>query len=329
MAGAYARLSGKLGVCIASNGPGVANILPGIAVENAEGNRVLLITSSRRSPIIHPDRGGTYQCFDQVAVTKPMTKWSTVLPGFKRVSELLERALRMSNTGRPGVIHLDVPEDVINSKLKDVSKPIITMHVPAACGDVFRKDSVAVFDGGATAVWSHFYHTVRVPNSLVSTPHFGHLGAGTGQALGAAVARPSKQVYCITGDGAFGFHLQEIETAVRHHLPVVFLVVCDRQWGMVKMSQQFSLKPVKTVIKKSLGPDETIGTELGEIAFDRLAESMGAYGERVADPRELKPALQRCIDTGKCSVVHVDVNPVKHMWAPGLKDFKKMHQEPS
>src|SRR5450756_297083 len=60
MAGAYARLTGKLGVCMASNGPGVANILPGVAVEQAEGNRVLLITSSRRQGITYPDRGGTY-----------------------------------------------------------------------------------------------------------------------------------------------------------------------------------------------------------------------------------------------------------------------------
>ena len=48
MAGAYARLTGRLGVCMASNGPGVANLLPGLAVENAEGNRVLAITSCRR-----------------------------------------------------------------------------------------------------------------------------------------------------------------------------------------------------------------------------------------------------------------------------------------
>ncbi len=70
MAGAYARLTGKLGVCMASNGPGVANVLPGVAVENGEGNRVLLITSWRRSPIVWPDRGGTYQYFDQVGVTR-------------------------------------------------------------------------------------------------------------------------------------------------------------------------------------------------------------------------------------------------------------------
>jgi acetolactate synthase-1/2/3 large subunit len=54
MAGAYARLTGRLGVCIASNGPGAANVLPGIAVENGEGNRVLVLTSWRRAPIVGP-----------------------------------------------------------------------------------------------------------------------------------------------------------------------------------------------------------------------------------------------------------------------------------
>ena len=52
MAGAYARLTGRLGVCIASNGPGAANALAGVAVESGEGNRVLLITSWRRSQIV-------------------------------------------------------------------------------------------------------------------------------------------------------------------------------------------------------------------------------------------------------------------------------------
>ncbi len=57
------------------------------------------------------------------------------------------------------------------------------------------------------------------------------LGAGLGQALGAKVAFPGRQVYCIIGDGAMGFHPQEIETAVRNELPVVFLVLCDRRGG--------------------------------------------------------------------------------------------------
>ena len=116
MAGAYARVTGRLGVCMASNGPGVANILPGIAVENAEGNRVLVITSSRREGIIDPDRGGTYQYFPQTEVTRPMTKWSCAVPSADRVAEVLRRALRISWTGRPGVVHVDIPESIMNGQ---------------------------------------------------------------------------------------------------------------------------------------------------------------------------------------------------------------------
>src|SRR3972149_5771728 len=123
MAGAYARLTGKLGVCIASNGPGVANMLPGVAVENGEGNRVLLVTSSRRTGITYPDRGGAYQCFDHVGVIRAMSKWSETVPPFERIPELGQKALRACFTGRPGVVHLDVPENLINGACADVALP--------------------------------------------------------------------------------------------------------------------------------------------------------------------------------------------------------------
>lgn len=123
MAGAYARITGKLGVCMASNGPGVANVLPGVAVENGEGNRVLLITSSRRTGIGYPDRGGTYQYFNQVGVIKPMSKWSGAAPSFARVPELVRRAFRKSFQGRPGVVHIDVPENIMNGD--DAAPPFL------------------------------------------------------------------------------------------------------------------------------------------------------------------------------------------------------------
>jgi acetolactate synthase I/II/III large subunit len=526
MAGAYARLKGCLGVAIASNGPGVANALAGIPAENAEGNRVLLLTSSRRKAITYPDRGGAYQYFNQVAVIKPMSKWSGFVSAPARVAELLRRALRISYKGRPGLVHLDVPEDIMNGKekydavwggisyrnrellcpapglvekaaamlieaelpvihagsgvihaaayeelqtlaemlyapvttswsgrgvlpethelsmpmvlvdtvnetrtaadvvmilgsrlgetdwwgkapywrnpaeqrtiqvdideemlglnrpvelailgdvklflnglinlikekqgdinredrqekvaklvksrektrakldekLSDTALPMVTAYVPAVAREVLPDDTVVVFDGGNTAVWGNFYFQVRRPNTQLSTHHFAHLGAGIGQALGAAVARPDSRVVCIIGDGAFGFHPQEIETAVRNKLNVIFLVICDKQWGMVKMTQQFALKPLKTMIKKSLAPEETINADLGEIAFDKLAESMGAFGARVSSPRELQEALEKAVEAETCAVIHVDVDPVKHMWAPGLMKFKDMHQEPS
>ncbi|HRG96180.1 MAG TPA: thiamine pyrophosphate-binding protein [Polyangiaceae bacterium] len=528
MAGAYAKLTGRLGVCIASNGPGVANILPGVAVENAEGRRVLLITSCRREGIVYPDRGGAYQSFPQVDVTRPMTKWSGVVPSMDRLQELTRRALRECFEGRPGVVHLDVPESIFNgpcdvdvdalrppasyrvtapieppveqireiarwldeaklpllhagsgvlsadatrelaelaalleapvttswaardaiderdpravpmifvgavnlartaadrvlvlgsrlgetdwwgkapywgapsaqelaqvdvdaatigairavrfgvradvkaflralllelgrrrgataldarrehlAKLRaacaarraeldasrsDESIPMHSSHVARVCQETFAPDAIMVADGGNTTIWAQFFHEVRSVNSTVGTPKMGMLGAGVSQALGAQVAFPGRHVYCVIGDGAMGFHPQEIETAVRNRLPVVYLVLCDKQWGMVKINQSFALKPVKTLVFKSLGPDETINADLGEIQFDLLARAMGAHGERVADPRGLRGAILRSLASGKPAVIHVDVDPVKHMWAPELRTFKAMHQEPT
>lgn len=562
MAGAYARLTGRLGVCIASNGPGVANVLPGVAVENGEGNRVLLLTSCRRPQIMDPDRGGAYQTFDQVGVIAAMSKWSRTVKSPDRLAELARAALRECFRGRPGVVHLDVPETIWNgpvegpasplpheyrrtspvwpapalvdraaellveaelpvvhagsgvthalafeelaevarllhapvttswaargvfpeddqlafpmvhieavnavrsradvvlclgsdlgetdwwgkppywrpppscrlvqvdvdesclgrsraalpvlgdvkvflaellerlleragardlegrraavaelaavrdehratldAALEDRSAPMVTAHVAAACRELAEEGAVFVFDGGNSAVWGNFYSRLRRPNCQLGTHHFGHLGAGIGQALGAAVARPRSQVFCVTGDGAMGFHPQEIETAVRNDLRVVFLVCCDRQWGMVKLTQSLGLDPVRTVARKLLGPEggpmelpwklpvgkeleraalgllgplkdvvvrslgatRTVNADLGEIRWDDLARAMGAHGERVSDPAELRRALGRCLDAGRPSVIHVDVDPAKHLWAPGLKHFKAMHQEP-
>ncbi|MDP7034400.1 MAG: thiamine pyrophosphate-binding protein [Planctomycetota bacterium] len=527
MAGAYARTTGKLGVCMASNGPGVANILPGVAVENAEGNRVLLLTSCRREGIVYPDRGGAYQSFPQVEVTRPMTKWSCAVPSVDRLAEIVRRAMRVAFTGRPGIVHVDVPESVLNGKvetdpswfrapdryrpmepltpgpgqieeaatllteartpvihagsgvihagafeelrevaelleapittswaarsvvdermrqavpmifldsvnqarreadvvltlgsrigetdwwgkppywgdaktqrmiqvdidtdflgnikavdlavqadvkaflqalipalqerrsqmdldhrmlridrirkgmaarrskldkhLEDLSRPMNSAHVPAECRSLFSEEDIVVADGGNSAVWTNFFHVVHTPNTLLGTAKMGMLGAGTAQALGAQAAHPDRRVYCITGDGAMGMHMQEIETAVRANLPVIFIVLCDRQWGMVKINQHFALKPVKTLMRKSLSPEESINTDFCETRFDDLARAMGAHGERVDDPKKFAEAVERSKATGICSVIHVEVDPVKHMWAPALKDFKDMHQEP-
>jgi acetolactate synthase-1/2/3 large subunit len=216
----------------------------------------------------------------------------------------------------------------LDTALEIESDPLHTPHVPVICQQVFGDDAFLVIDGGNTAVWVNSYHEIRRPHSALSTFKFGMLGAGLSQALGAKVAIPDRPVYCILGDGAMGFHPQEIETAIRNDLPVTYIVICDRQWGMVKLTQQITLKPEETLLRKPVGPEGSINADLGEIRFDDLARSMGAHGERVSKQQELGPALRRCIESGICSVVHVDVNPDEHLWAPGLMHFKAMHQEP-
>jgi len=152
-------------------------------------------------------------------------------------------------------------------------------------------------------------------------------------ALGAAIAAPDRRVCCIIGDGAFGMHTAEIETAVRLRLPIVFVVLVDGQWGMVKMSQQIAAHPIATIARKvlthsSLPADQIVYADFEPCRYDLVAKAFGAHGEHVTDSADLQLALERARDCGGPAVVHVDVDNVDHMWAPGLLTFKKMHQEP-
>src|SRR5690606_11395238 len=83
--------------------------------------------------------------------------------------------------------------------------------VPTVAQRVMPLDTLWVFDGGNTVVWSNFYHSADVPRTILSTYKFGMLGAGMGQALGAAVAAPDQRVCVLIGDGAFGMHPTEVE----------------------------------------------------------------------------------------------------------------------
>jgi acetolactate synthase-1/2/3 large subunit len=69
-------------------------------------------------------------------------------------------------------------------------------------------------------------------------------------------------------------------------------------------------------------------TDFGDIDFAKVAQAMGAAGERVKDPAELRAATLRALAHDGPTVIHVDVDPTVHMWAPGLIHFKAMHQEP-
>jgi acetolactate synthase-1/2/3 large subunit len=214
----------------------------------------------------------------------------------------------------------------LDMALQNTSIPMHSAQVPAACQRFFGDDTVYVFDGGNATVWASFFSEINRPDTLLSTFKFGMLGAGVSQALAGQIAKPSSKVVCIIGDGAMGFHFQELETALRNELPVIYLVLCDKQWGMVKLTQSIGLG----MLRPAIGTDQqgTINADFKEIEFDKVAQAMGCHGERVSDPAELEGALQRCVDSGKPSVIHVDVDPNMHLFAPGLQEFKAMHQEP-
>ncbi len=113
MADAYARMSFKPGVCDATVGPGTTNLLTGVA--EAAGNSIplVVITSDVNSSIA--GKGVSQEC-DQVGVLRQFTKASFRIDQTKKIPELVRKAFRIAVTGRPGPVHLDFPEDILQGK---------------------------------------------------------------------------------------------------------------------------------------------------------------------------------------------------------------------
>jgi acetolactate synthase-1/2/3 large subunit len=182
-----------------------------------------------------------------------------------------------------------------------------------AVRDYFPRDAVTVMDGGNTSLWSASYNPILAPRSYLYTAKFGHLGTGLPYAIGAKLAAPDRPVYLISGDGAIGFNIQELETASRYDVPIVAIVSCDRGWGMERSSQLFA--QIGDLVECDLYP----GTR-----YDQVAEAFGCYGEKVDDLETLRPALERATASGRPALIQVMVDPVANLAPPGLLVFSSM-----
>jgi acetolactate synthase I/II/III large subunit len=506
MAEAYARIRGGPAVVIGGIGPGSANMISGVATAFAEGSPLIVITSQRRRNIIYPDRGGSFQNVDLLGMYRPVSKWNAGVRDWRRIPELVRRAFREATLGRPGPVHLEIPEDVmrgtgdpgsvevwppakyrpgrpwagdpqaieraagmlaaaerpllhagagvswgaawdeflaladhlsaamtvslaargivpedhpryfhplnrdaleaarseadvvlvVGSRVGeldgwgrppawgqpsaqqviqvDVDGASIGLNLPVDLGLIadarpalerllavvkertgpkpahdgferygqmtgawqeqmaislyadegqlnpgraiqairgfFPRDAITVMDGGNTSLWTASFNPILMPRSYLYTAKFGHLGTGLPYALGAKLAAPDRPVYLVSGDGAIGFNIQELETARRYGLQITVIVMCDRGWGMERSSQAFA--QIGGLVECDLYP---------ETRYDRVAEAFGCHGERVDDLDQLRPALERAAASGQPALVQVMVDPMDNMAPPGLLVF--------
>ena len=106
------------------------------------------------------------------------------------------------------------------------------------------------------------------------------LGVGIPAALGSKFGAPSREVVCITGDGAAGFNIMELQTAVRERLKLTVVVMADGEWTM-------------EVPNEMARWGKTFGTGMGEIRWDTVAQGLGAQGEFIDSIADLPAALER------------------------------------
>jgi acetolactate synthase-1/2/3 large subunit len=184
--------------------------------------------------------------------------------------------------------------------------PIHPLRVIKEVRAFFNRTAISCIDGGNTAVWCSYLNRIYTPRTFLWAGDSGHLGAGLPFAIGAKLANPDRQVYLITGDGAFMLHLHELETAARRKAPIVAVICNDRRWGMIAGVQHL------------LFENRFIGVDFTDVRYDKIAEAMGCYGERVEDPEELRPALKRAVASKKPAVLDVIIDRDANLNPPDL-----------
>ncbi|RMG89107.1 MAG: thiamine pyrophosphate-binding protein [Chloroflexi bacterium] len=177
----------------------------------------------------------------------------------------------------------------------------------------FPRDAITVLDGGNTTLWGVAYNQIYHPQSFLYSVKMGYLGTGLPFAIGAKLAAPERTVYCITGDGAAGFNLMEMETALRENIPIIVIVAVDEGWGMERSAYTFQGYP----------PEEHRGIDIsGQVRYDLMAQAMGCYGEKVDASEQLIPALERAVASGKPALLHVTVDQLLNANPPGYQQFR-------
>ncbi len=177
---------------------------------------------------------------------------------------------------------------------------------------IFDGDAILVQDGGNTSLWFASYAPILRPRTYLYSAHFGFLGTGLPYAIGAQFAHPDRQVVLVTGDGAFGFHMQEMETAARHHLPITVVVASDAGWGMERSSQLLA----------QVG--RFVETELATTDYTALAQAFGWEGVQVRDLDALQQALVAAKSSSKPTLIQVVIDPQANLAPPGALIFASM-----
>jgi acetolactate synthase I/II/III large subunit len=181
--------------------------------------------------------------------------------------------------------------------LDDDRSPLHPMRVYKELGDFLDRDAIVVGDGGDFVSFAGRVWETWEPGAWMDPGPYGCLGAGPGQAIGAKLAHPERQVCLLLGDGAFGFSGMEFDTMARHNLPVVAVMGNNGIWALEH-------HPMKFLYGYSLAAELR-----PETRYDEVVSALGCHGELVRSPDELRPALDRAFASGKPALVNVLTDP--------------------
>jgi acetolactate synthase I/II/III large subunit len=181
--------------------------------------------------------------------------------------------------------------------LESDAEPVHPARIYGELLKVLDDDAVVIGDGGDFVSFAGKYIEPARPGGWLDPGPFGCLGTGLGYAIAARLARPTSQVVLLLGDGAAGFSLMDVDTLVRHGLPVVIVCGNNGAWGLEK-------HPMRALYGYDVAADLQPGCR-----YDEVVRALGGAGELVTEPGAIAPALRRAFASDSPYLVNVVTDP--------------------
>ena len=172
-------------------------------------------------------------------------------------------------------------------------QPIHPLRVCQALQPFLNRDAVFVSDGGEFGQWVQA--GMEAQQRLINGPA-GSIGSSIPLGLAAKLAHPQRPVFVFLGDGTFGYHAMEFDTALRYQLPILAIVGNDARWNAEHQLQI-----------QNYGEERTIGCELLPSRYDKVIEALGGHGEFVGHPDNLTPAVERALASGLPACINIAI----------------------
>jgi acetolactate synthase-1/2/3 large subunit/sulfoacetaldehyde acetyltransferase len=175
--------------------------------------------------------------------------------------------------------------------------PVKPQRVYVELRRVLPPETIVALDAGAAPAYGYDRLHLSHPRTFLTPLDLGGLGFAFPAALGAKLGRPDAPVLAIHGDGGFLMNAQELETAVRHGINVVTLVMNNNCWGSEKAYQ------------KHFYQERYVGADIGNPRYDKYAELFGAKGYYVEHPEQIGDIILEALHCGKPAVIEIPIDP--------------------
>jgi thiamine pyrophosphate-dependent acetolactate synthase large subunit-like protein len=264
-------------IMLGTNFPYDTFIPDGITIAQVDTN---LESIGRRAPVsigVYGDVGATLAKLTLLVEERSAGSW---LAGLRRLRDRWIKHAQMQSA--PAETALPIHPPVVARMLSEKA----------------AADAVLVPDGGSATVWTVRYMRMHGSRRIIASFNHGSIGVGFGMAMGASAIGPERQVWLLTGDGAFGMAPQDLLTAKRFGWPVKVVILNNRQYAFVKMEMEVAGLP-----------EDPAATDVVNMDFVAYAKACGVDGVHVDRVEDLGVAIDRAIATDGPFILDVAVTP--------------------